>query len=143
VALNNVPIESLRSVGALRYRVMRSILFPRCGLARVELLKRAEALNIALNEVARQRKIPVFSGENAWYGLDPIHPRRASAGEIWKRMLAALDESGRTPTWAHPSRAEARELRQLHAQSWSRDEQRTGFMAPIVRLVDGTTIALY
>jgi hypothetical protein len=143
VALNNVPIESLRSVGALRFRVLRSILFPRCRLSRSALLARAEALSGALDDLARRRKIPVFSGENAWYGLDPIHPRRASAGEIWKRMFAALDASGRVPTWMHLPRVEARQLRQLHARSWSRDARRGAVVTPTVRLVDGTTVALF
>jgi hypothetical protein len=143
VALNNVPIESLRSVGALRFRVLRSILFPRCRLSRSALLTRAEALSGALDDLARRRKIPVFSGENAWYGLDPIHPRRASAGEIWKRMFAALDASGRVPTWMHLPRGEARQLRQLHARSWSRDARRGAVVTSTLRLVDGTTVALF
>ncbi len=143
VVLNNLPIESLRTVGAVRYGVLRSILFPRCRLPRNEMLARAESLSAALAELAELRKTPAFSGENAWYGLDPIHPRRAVAGEIWRRMMAALSGAAELPEWARPTRDVARQLRRVHAHSWSCDASRRDLSAPVARLADGTTVAIF
>ena len=120
VVLNNLPIESLHSVGELRYRLLKALLFPRSGLSRTAMRERAAALSEALERIAQTREIPVFAGENAWYGFDPIHPRRVRAGEIWRRMLAALDPAAVATAWARPTRADARQLRALHGQSWLR-----------------------
>jgi hypothetical protein len=55
IALNNVPLESLRTVGEIRFRVLRTILFPRCRLSRGELLARAERLSEAPARLAESR----------------------------------------------------------------------------------------
>lgn len=143
VVLNNVPIASLRTVGALRFWTMRTLLFPRCGLSRRELLDRAEALSEALEKVAQEREIPAFSGEIAWYGFDPIHPRRARAGEIWTRMLGAYATSNEQFAWAAPSRDDARRLRRLHADSWAHSQASNDGAPPRARLADGTTLELF
>jgi hypothetical protein len=143
LVLNNLPLESLRSIGAIRFRVFRSILFPRCRLTRDELLRRAEALSGRLGELAAERKIPAFAGENAWYGLDPIHPRRRAAGEIWQRMLSALEPSGRMPAWTAPPRGDAKLLRRIHAESWSPEALRRDAPPPSAQLADGSTVALF
>jgi hypothetical protein len=58
VVLNNVPIESLRMVGAARYYPLREALFPNCKLSRGEMLRRAEALSERLARLAEERRIP-------------------------------------------------------------------------------------
>jgi hypothetical protein len=143
IVLNNVPLESLRTVGEFRFRVLRTILFPRCRLSRGELLARAERLSEALASLALARKIPVFSGEKASYGLDPIHPRRRTAGVVWQRMLGALDPAQPAPPWTAPRRADAKLLRRIHVASWSQKMVRGGASPPSARLADGTMIALF
>jgi hypothetical protein len=107
------------------------------------MLERARALSSNLDELAREREIPVFSGELAWYGFDPIHPRRRARGAIWQRLLGALAASGASPTWALPSRDDARRLRALSAQFWSREVIGNDASAPMARLGDGSTVTLY
>lgn len=143
VVLNNLPLESLRTVGAMRFGLFRSILFPRCRLARGELLNRAETLSGRLGELAAERKTPAFAGENAWYGLDPIHPRRGAAGEIWQRMLTALAPSSGTPPWAAPPRGDAKLLRRIHAESWSPKALHRDGSPPCAQLADGSTVTLF
>jgi hypothetical protein len=93
--------------------------------------------------LAAERKIPAFSGENAWYGLDPIHPRRRAAGEIWQRMLSALEPSGRMPAWTSPPRGDAKLLRRIHAESWSPEVLRRDAPPPSAQLADGATVTLF
>jgi hypothetical protein len=143
VVLNNIPIESLRSVGALRYHAFRELFFPNCKLPRQELLRRAEDLSEALFQLAAERKTPVFSGENAWYGLDPIHPRRSAADRIWQRLLGELLTPGRLATIARPKRAAALALHRLQPQAWTQFGVARRAAQPRARLDDGTTIALY
>jgi hypothetical protein len=142
-ALNNVPLESLVGVGALRYRVMKTLLFPRSGLTRDVMLERVRALSATLDELAREREIPVFSGELAWYGFDPIHPRRRARGAIWQRLLGALAQHETPPRWASPARDDARRLRALNSQVWAREEDGNDSSAPVARLADGSTVTLY
>jgi hypothetical protein len=141
--LNNVPIESLRSVGRMRYRLLRAILFPRCRLPRDEMLARADALSRSLADLAETREIPVFSRESASYGFDPIHPRRCRAGVVWRRMIEALDTCAGPPPWRRPRRRDARLLRRLQAQFWSQIAMGNDAAPPVARLADGTTVTLF
>jgi hypothetical protein len=90
VALNNLPLESVKTLGPTRYAVLRRIFFPCCRLRRDEMIERAERLSALVDGLAANRRIPVFSGEKSWYGWDPIHPRRGSAALIWRRMIEAI-----------------------------------------------------
>jgi sugar phosphate isomerase/epimerase len=96
-----------------------------------------------LRGLARERETPIFSGESAWYGLDPIHPRRAAAGEIWRRMLGALIELDAAPTTVAVGAARAQRLRRLPPASWSQFGYARCAAQPCARLADGTTIAVY
>lgn len=142
-ALNNVPLASLSAVGAVRYQVMRGVLFPSCRLPRQEMLRRAGQLSDALNQMARERQIPVFSGDFASYGFDPIHPRRASAHEIWQRMLTALAPSGTNARWRRPARRDQRALRALQRRAWLMRGGSAPGLKTVERLTDGTTVTLF
>jgi hypothetical protein len=141
--INNVPIESLRRVGAARYYGLREVLFPSCKLSRIEMLRRAESLCERLVELGESRKTPVFSGEAAWYGWDPIHPKLTFAGEIWRRMLGVLAGVDEPVALVRPSSARAlhyRRLRPLECAQFGvvrRAEQ------PALRERDGSTISIY
>lgn len=143
IVLNNVPIASLRCVGGARYRVFRELFFPKCKLAHTEMLRRAEELSMGLENLATTRKTPVFSGESQWYGLDPIHPRRSAAGEIWRQMLGALTNVALGAELVRPSAATSLQLHRLKPREWSLWGKSMSAAQPSYRLSDGTTIALY
>jgi hypothetical protein len=143
VALNNVPLASLERVGAVRYAVLRAALFPSCQVPRGELLRRAGALSAALSELAEMRKIPAFSGDGRWYGVDPIHPRRRHSGVIWQRMIGALAARSDDVAWAALSRCDARSLRRARTAYWSRGAYHDPAQPARAALADGTTIALF
>jgi hypothetical protein len=143
VVVNNIPLASLRMVGAARFHFFREMLFPSCRLSRRELLWRAERLSEALERLAQERKTPVFSGEKAWYGIDPIHPRPRAAGEIWRRMLNGWDPTETDVQLVRPSASTRVRLHRLRPESWVQFGIQGGLIQPSARLADGTTIALY
>lgn len=143
VVLNNVPLESLRRVGAARYLLFRKLFFPSCRLSRKEMLRRAEQLGTALEELARTRNIPIFSGEIDWYGLDPIHPRRRASSEIWRRMLAALAPVGGSESPRRVASIGALRLRRLKPCEWRELGFQRRAAQPCGHCADGATIALY
>ncbi|MBA3652238.1 MAG: hypothetical protein H0W66_12345 [Chthoniobacterales bacterium] len=143
MVLNNIPLASLEGVGAMRYQVFRELFFPNCKLPRKEMLRRAEQLSAELETVAERRQMPIFSGESAWYGLDPIHPRRALAGKIWTRMLGELITPGGAAELVRPTPAAKLKLRRLQPRSWSQFGVLRSARQPNARLNDGSTIALY
>ncbi|RIK77895.1 MAG: hypothetical protein DCC67_12150 [Planctomycetota bacterium] len=143
VVLNNIPIEALRSVGAARYLLLRSILFPSCTLPRREMLRRAEHLDEALRRLSESRKTPIFSGKTAWYGLDPIHPRRAWAGRIWQQMIGALVGVEGELELTRATFSEAILLHRLKPHAWVQLGLQRRARQPAARFADATTIALY
>lgn len=143
VVLNNIPIESLRRVGPARFHCFREVLFPSCKLSRRELLARADRLSEELDRVAMEREISVFSGEKSWYGLDPIHPRLASAGEIWRRMLGALPGADGALTLVRPRPAAMLRYRRLRPLECSQFGVTRRAEQPTLRCADGTTTSIY
>ena len=143
VVLNNIPIASLKSVGSVRYQVFREVLFPNCRLPRAEMFRRAEQLDEALVRIASERDLPIFSGELAWYGLDPIHPRWSSRGEIWRRMFSALRGADDAIELVRPTPQAALQLRRLKAHRWSQFGWPRRAEQPSGRLADGGSIAIF
>lgn len=143
IALNNIPLESLGTVGELRFRVLKRILFPRCSLSRSELMRRAEGLSVSLERIANARKVPIFSGNIEWYGIDPIHPRRVHAGLIWQQMIGAIAPAHDTMEWRRASWREALQLHGLQPQAWVERGAARSAPQPVARFEDGTTVSLY
>ncbi len=143
VALNNLPIESLRGVGTARYYAFREVLFPNCKLSRGEIIDRAERLSERLSQLAVTREISAFSAERGWYGLDPIHPRLASAGEIWSRMLGALSSVEGIAKLVRPSAAMMLTYRRLRALEYAHFGVVRRAEQPALRCLDGTRISIY
>jgi hypothetical protein len=143
IVLNDLPLESIKRVGTVRYRVLRELLFPSCRLSHGEMLSRAEQLSERLQELSKDRKMPIFAGRGGSYGFDPIHPRRAAAGEIWSQMFGALSAPAAPSPLVRARASEALRMYGLRPQTysiygWSRRAEQ-----PCVRLTDGTTIAIY
>jgi hypothetical protein len=87
--------------------------------------------------------MPVIPVSGAWYGLDPIHLRRASWREAWPTILSAWHD--REPLSVRPRTSFARwaYLRSLQPAErivYGR-VQRTSQPSGMLR--DGTTISLY
>lgn len=143
IVLSDLPLEVLREVGAMRYRCLRTLLFPGCRLSWTEMLHRAERLSQRLNELAKQREIPVFIVPKDWYGLDPIHPRGRHLPTLWSQLLGRLTDSRPDHELPAFSWSWSWYLRRLRAQQWSFFSVPRSTEQPSGRLRDGSTISLF
>mgnify|MGYP001231124806 FL=1 len=143
VVLTELSLGPLERMSQSKFIAFRALCYPRSRLTRVEMLDRARALNAGLVELARSQKTSVFSVPNAWYGLDPLHPRRAHLREYWQTLFAlstgrqnSLDEEYH----AWMLRGYLRLL--VTAEHISRHPSQPSCRRTIV-LRDGTSIAIY
>ena len=143
VVLCDLPMETLRQVGASRYRFFRTLFFPQCRLDWREMLHRAERLSEGLKELAKRREIAIFTGRKAWYGLDPIHPGRGSYPEMWSQLLGLVTATSSDLSQHRCPIGLAWYLRSLRCESWSTFCFVRRAQQPHGQLRDGSTIALY
>jgi len=143
IVLSDLPIEVLRAVSATRYRLMRSVLFPNCRLAWPEMLSRAEQLSQCLNELAKSRKIAIFTGNISWYGWDPIHPRPRHFVDLWSGLLQPFVEQRTPKSQVNDSLLWRTYLHGLRPEQWSQFSIPRRASQPQGRLCDGSTIFLY
>ncbi len=143
VVISDLPLDVLRSTSETRYKVVRTLLFPNCRLPWSEMLRRAQQLSEQLRKIAETRNIPVFVGDSAWYGWDPIHPRRASLPQFWNEFLDCAGISESEPVESEKLLFMTSYLRGLRPEKWSSFSFSRRAVQPNGRLIDGTEISLY
>lgn len=138
IVLTLLPLPSLVNVSAVRYHLVRSILFPgRRAASWDALLESVRELNERLRQEGLAHGARLIEPSPSWYGIDPIHVRRSMRHEAWNRILhhprlpqeRSLPGGGRLPVFG------AAELRLFGVTR--RNPQ------PVCRFKDGTTVALY
>jgi hypothetical protein len=137
-----LPLTNLAGLPAARFKLLRSLLYPRCRLSLEEVRDAALRLDERVRELAASRGATLAEHRSDWYGLDPIHIRYRHAPAAWREVLAAWSEptvgqaapmSWWTWAWMHRLRP---------AQRWVMGiEQRAA--QPVLRCADGTTVWLY
>jgi hypothetical protein len=143
IVLSDLPMSTLREVGAVRYRIFRTVLFPYCRLSWKEMLNRAEQLSERLHEISKTRNMPIFIGKKEWHGLDPIHPRRSALRQQWQELFALAGVELKEKSNSENHFLLTRYLRNLRPASWSQFSITRHSKQPCGRLHDGTTIELY
>jgi hypothetical protein len=143
IVLSDLPMSTLREVGAVRYRIFRTVLFPYCRLSWKEMLNRAEQLSERLHEISKTRNMPIFIGKKEWHGLDPIHPRRSALRQQWQELFALAGVELKEKSNSENHFLLTRYLRNLRPESWSQFSITRHSKQPCGRLHDGTTIELY
>ena len=98
VVMTDLPIGPIRHIGKMRFRLFRTLLFPACRLSLETVQARAEALSRALGQLAEDVNVPIYKAKYQWYGLDPIHLRRAVAAAAWAEILGQWTELPNVPT---------------------------------------------
>lgn len=138
IVLTLLPVASLVKVSAVRYHLVRSILFPgRRAASWDAMLDSVRELNERLRQLGLAHGARLVEPSPSWYGIDPIHVRRSLRQEAWTRILqhprlphaGSLAGEGRLPLFG------AAELRLFGTTL--RNPQ------PVCRFKDGTTVALY
>ena len=89
VAILGLPLAHLRALGATRFSLFRSIFFPGSPVPRRAALSATEAVDEGLRRLAERSGARFLEPAAGWYGADPIHIRRRSMEDAWRRVLSA------------------------------------------------------
>ncbi|MES1245443.1 MAG: hypothetical protein ABUT39_27815 [Acidobacteriota bacterium] len=133
-----LPVATLVKVSAVRYHLVRSILFPgRRAVPWGAMLDSVRELNDRLYQQGLAHGARLVEPSPSWYGIDPIHVRRSLRREAWDRILdhPRLPHAGSLPGGGRLPLFGAAELKLFGARR--RNPQ------PVCRFKDGTTVALY
>ena len=87
--MTELPLASILKLGAFRFRVLRSLLFPRSLLTHGVALRQVQELNERVIELARTYDARLIRPAEHWYGLDPIHIRGQHQFNAWTTILSA------------------------------------------------------
>jgi len=93
VSILGLPLARLRSLGPARFSLFRSIFFPTSRVPRGLTLSATEAVDAGLRRLAQRFGARFVEPSESWYGGDPIHIRRRSREEAWRRVLGTTAPS--------------------------------------------------
>ena len=138
VVLTLLPLPRLEKLTPRQVRIAAAILFPGRPAPWPDLLDRARDLDDRLRRLGREHGARLVEPEAAWYGLDPIHPRRSLRWQVWERVLSL---------W-FPERTAGPPSSRLRIPWLGVEEVRFGGLTlrrpqPVIRLKDGTSVGLY
>ena len=89
VAVTRLPMESILSLGEMRFAIARRLLFPRSTLDLHTAVERAAELDERMVGVTRALGVTLVGHDGRWYGLDPIHIRMKHWRQAWPAFLGA------------------------------------------------------
>ena len=142
VIMTRLPLANFNSLSTTRFKIFRSLLFPRSRQSLTELRYLASELDDRVTELSRSRPITLVDQSPDWYGFDPIHPRFRH----WPTVQQTLLASWRVTDVSKPDSNRWRD----HVRAWRlRGEERLVFgrmrrsAQPCARLPDGTIVALH
>ncbi len=146
MVVTELPLASLARLTPLRFRVMRTLLFPMSRLTWESVGQQAFALNRRVVELAGEFGAVLQKPQADWYGWDPIHVRRAVRPRVWQKYVSAWDDAqvaaaaepaprGSWREWWYLSTRRPQRRRIRGAERWHPQ--------PAGRLRDGTWISLY
>jgi hypothetical protein len=139
IVLTLLPLGRLEKLSAWEVRLAASLLFPGRSAPWPGLLDRARELDARLRRMGHDHGARLVEPEAAWYGIDPIHFRRSVRGEIWNRTLSLWPAD---PGSLDRSAGRIR-IPLLGAEEFQLFGITRRTPQPAVRLVDGTTLAIY
>jgi hypothetical protein len=141
--LTELPLARFERLTEREFVFFRTLFFPKSRLTFDDIRSRAHAVNAELLRIGELRKTSVIPMSGAWYGLDPIHLRRAAWREAWPTIVAAWHD--REPLSVRPRTSFARwaYLRSLAPLEQTVFGRRRTHSQPCGVLGDGTTISLY
>lgn len=101
IVVTRPPLESVKSLSQLRYRLFRTVLFPLCRLSLTEIVDATHQLDDGLQQLEGVTVVPQPA---EWFGLDPIHLRREWRESAFANILASWpgDPAGETVSPAVP-----------------------------------------
>jgi len=102
IVLTDLPLFNIRRLSRAKFLLFRSLFVPACRLSLAEVASVAERVAEGLEAIAKRRMIRLCPLRPEWYGLDPIHIRRAMWGTAWQQILFSgtkETDAPRAPLW--------------------------------------------
>lgn len=93
IVMTNVPIASIKSISDWRYKMLRSVLFPRCQLSRREVVERASVVHHGLVEMAASKHFELLEPSSDWFGADAIHVHYWKRKAFYQRITEQFSSS--------------------------------------------------
>jgi hypothetical protein len=143
VVITQLPVASVDALGAARFEFYRRLFIPGRRLTLEHAKSMVRTFNDRLIRLGEQRKIPVISVSDTWYGLDPIHIRRRVFRSAWSTMMESWRAAEPPLVLRRPSIWTAAYLASLAPWEHTILGIRRRAAQPSGRLSDGTTISLY
>ncbi len=141
VVILRMPMESLRTLGNARFRIIQRVIFPaRKPLQRDDLLASATRLDTLMVQIAREHEAALVAPHGHWYGFDPIHILRAHRAKAWAEVLAPLWPTTTSMAWTPSDKLALRRSRPLLRKMFGREQHA---VQPSARFGDGSTLAWY
>ena len=98
LVVTGLPLDSIATVGRLRWSVLRTILVPGCRIGLATAKARAQQLDEELRAMATALGARFVELPGIWYGLDPIHVLRRRFPDYCAAVLGApISATDRTP----------------------------------------------
>ncbi len=143
IVMTELPLSSVESLGPNRFRLMRTLLFPRSRLTLSAVRDTAFQLNRNLLQLGQQYGATVVQPKSEWYGIDPIHIKQKFWRQAWPAILRSLPAEERDVSC--PEGSLWRWLRLRCARP--AEQQRFGIVQrrsqPAVILKNGTAVSFY
>ncbi len=142
LAIARLPLEAIRLVGPVRYRVLRTLLVPKCPLTLAGVHAATADLDGRLGEMATSLGLATIHQPAEWYGLDTLHPRRRRLDTLWHLVCDAWG----MPPAVRPTAARVRDWSVLGSRA-AEVRMLAGRMRftpqPVHIFPDGSRVALY
>ncbi len=143
VVVTGLPIESIARLSDARFRLMRSILFPRSRLQLSTVAAQAIELDERLGRLCNERGIAQVAPSPTWFGFDPIHIKMRHWPHAWQTLLAPWCDAQPPPAPATGSMRRWLHLRRLAPERrwlFGIEQKRR---QPAGRISDGSVISFF
>jgi len=87
IVMTRPPVESVNTLGWLRFCVSRFVLFPFSALTLPLVKAKTIELDERLQQVASELQVPIYQPHAHWYGVDPIHVKWRYQTDAFAAMM--------------------------------------------------------
>lgn len=120
LVMTGLPLCSLRTLSAARFRFFRSLFFPHSKMLYEDVHRIAHEINADVLQRATDYAAEFIEPQAEWYGFDPIHIRRPHRRAVWQQFLKPLIDR---PTCRRLSAAECLQIWRLKPEQLWRGER--------------------
>jgi len=103
IVMTLLPVENVRTLDSLHYKIIRNLFFPFCNLSLTSVLNRVEELQSCLIELGIRYDIKIVHPKAEWYGFDHIHICKQARSKAWNEILSQWTEIENLPTVRYDS----------------------------------------